>query len=245
MERKDLISSGRYNSEAGDMTCIYKIGMENMTGRKDTDLAGFGSSISLGNSSNEDSVSRSEVISIASSEDCNSEGSTPMLDYIHPVFKDDIRTSFEVEDSPIAFSPSRKALSVTSGIFSSPDIMIHNEIAPDSDEFNEFSPSHDISRHSSSPTKLRRARKVLTSRKSLESGSRWLNPYFASSSERPGVEALLSNHMTNHMTGSSNNRGAEVLGALENVTYTSPNNSEDDFSISTNCSAISTGGSPH
>ena len=127
--------------------------MENMTGRKDMDLAGFGSSISLGNSSNEDS--RSEVVSIASSEECNLEGSTPMLDFIHLVFKDDVWTSFEVEDSPIAFSPSRKALSVMSGIFSSPDIMIHNEITPDNDEFNEFSPSHDISHHSSSPTKLR------------------------------------------------------------------------------------------
>ena len=98
-------------------------------------------------------------------------------------------------------------------------------------------------------TKLRRARKVLTSRKSLDSGSRWLYPYFPSHGERFAGETSVMGHMTDHGIRSGiplGREAPEVLGALENVVYSSPDSGmHDDLSLSSNSDETSSRGEPH
>jgi hypothetical protein len=89
-------------------------------------------------------------------------------------------------------------------------------------------------------SKLRRASKVLTSRKSLDSGSRWLYPYF---------QAQIG-HVTDYSAQLAQFAGPgapEVLGALENVVYSSPDSGmhDDDLSLSSSSDDTSSRGENH
>ena len=87
-------------------------------------------------------------------------------------------------------------------------------------------------------SKLRRT-KVLTSRKSLDAGSRWLYPYFSTADDNP---MFGSHHMTGRGGSVRSGRGAhdapEILGTLENVVYSSPDSGVHDLSLSSNHSDI-------
>ena len=99
IDKRDFLNSSKFSSDYGvDATYVYRIDLESMTGRRDVETPALGSTTSLRHSLSDDSISRTDVVSIASSDDCTSEGST--LDFIHP--KDDyipvIHTSFEEDD---------------------------------------------------------------------------------------------------------------------------------------------------
>ena len=101
IDKKDFVSSNKFSDSVMESTYVYRIDMESMTGRRDNEMPALGSSASLRHSLSDDSISHTDVVSIVSSDDCTSDGST--LDFIHP--KDDdvpvVHTSFEEEDVPI------------------------------------------------------------------------------------------------------------------------------------------------
>ena len=106
MDKKDLVAAAKFSDSGMDMSYIYKIDMKSMTGRRPTGTAATGGSVSLRNSGSDDSISRTEVVSIVSSDDCTSDR---MLDFIHPMTKDEsptIQTSFDEDDVPLSFSAS-------------------------------------------------------------------------------------------------------------------------------------------
>ncbi len=104
-DKRDLTTSGRF-SEHEESTYIYKISLENMTGRRDFESSGtvLGSTASLRNSSSDESMSKTEGVSTISDEG-NSDGSAHRLDFIHPIVGDEevplIETSFQEEASPV------------------------------------------------------------------------------------------------------------------------------------------------
>lgn len=292
IDKRDLISSGRFSETGDDTMCIYRIGMENMTGRRDLEfVSDIGSSTSLRNSSSEESMSKTETVSMISDE-CCSEGSMHTLDYIHPINPDNtipmIHTSFE-EERPITMSTSSHGGSGVGGggsggrqkeqrevtsmeqfqdggrihcdtslrhtimesgsdgqlMESESVVRGHTEGEESTMRSNGFEDvnvppwqqAEPAGSQSPSRTKLRRARKVLTSRKSLDSGSRWLYPYFGSP-ERSAGDVPLLNHVTDHVAGRTmmySRDIPEILGMLENVVYSSPDSGmHDDLSLSSN-----------
>ncbi len=247
IDKKDLNSSGRYSTDSADTIFVYKISIENMTGRGLDSGSVMGSTMSLHNSSSEESVSKTEVISIISSEDGNSDGST--LDIIHPEVSDEdipsfTHTCFEGEESPVS-SPYRRGVS----------LIVNSERSSSLDEDEQARQRHHSSSHqhttvesnghyniydhitshqlsvngnaskssSLSPphsnSRLKRSRKVITGRKSLDAGSRWLNP-----SSKP--QSMINHRSSQVSRNRYPNDMPEILGMLENVVYSSPE-SED------------------
>ena len=324
-DKRDLTTSGRF-SESEEAIYIYKISMENMTGRRDFESSCTvpSSTTSLRNSSSDESVCKTEGISIISDEG-NSDGSAHRLDFIHPILGDEetplVETSFQEDSSPVnSLRRKGRVAHLTSSPRDSEEESPVNSLrrkgranlnpsprdSEDESPVNSlrrkvhnvhFSPSHspfhDVggipnlpagiekelnmfpTRHgsveshpSNTPTgsasgssiafqvepphknklsaahscsKLRR-RKVITSRKSLDAGSRWLYPYF-----NPADDRLSSDPMK---SGRGSHDTPEILGQLENVVYSSPDSGIHDLSLSSNYSDTSSnltggGGGPH
>ena len=81
--------------------------------------------------------------------------------------------------------------------------------------------------------RIRRARKVLTSRKSLDSGSRWLYPYFPSHDDGD-TSSGSCDHVTSYVAPDKDD-------LPENVVYSSPDSGvHGDFSLSSNYSDSAT-----
>lgn len=102
-----------------------------------------------------------------------------------------------------------------------------------SSQKNKVSAAHSCS-------KLRR-RKVITSRKSLDAGSRWLYPYFTPADDRLSGE-MMGGGPTR--SGMGTHDVPEVLGTLENVVYSSPDSGIHDLSLSSNYSETSSNVNP-
>lgn len=264
MDKKDLAISGRF-MESEELIYIYKISMENMTGRRELEVSEMGSSVSLQDSSSDESVCKMEALSVIS-DGCNSDNSMHRLDFIHPIIQDGdmptIRTSFQEECSPMtslsrkgfkshsyqgtgtSSSPSSSTSSASSGAYDGAGGE-HRKLAVH-DQVNASPPplAH-LNRSPVPQIKLRRARKVLTSRKSLDSGSRWLYPYSPSSDDRDA--SMMTNHVTRNTRPPKHVEDMpEILGLLENVVYDS--GVHEDLSLSSNYSSASsnwTGKDPH
>ena len=268
-DRRDL----KHTSSANEnLTYVYKISKENMTGRRDLDvgLGGrLGSSVSLRNSSgSEESISKAEV----ASDDCNSDGSvhSSRMDYIHPAFRDEevpmIRRSFQEEEEEedgergsLRNALLKKGHSNSMRLNSCSDSVSH-DASHASVNRSEICVKHKPLQgrsslpltqsavqvkvtlpHDSKQThhKLRRARKVLTSRKSLDSGSRWLYPYFPSHDDGD-TSSGSCDHVTSYVAPDKDDL-PEILGLLENVVYSSPDSGvHGDFSLSSNYSDSAT-----
>ena len=88
---------------------------------------------------------------------------------------------------------------------------------------------------------------MITSRKSLDAGSRWLYPYFTPADDRLSGEMMGGGPMRSG--GMGTHEVPEVLGTLENMVYSSPDSGIHDLSLSSNYSETSSnvngGGEPH
>lgn len=243
MDKKDLATSGKFTEE--EFTYIYKISLENMTGRRDLDLDyGLERSVSTHNSGYDESVCRSDVVSL----NCDEPSSNGRLDYIHPIFRDNdlpMRHQSFQEEGPRSFTSKQRrvnsahlasqvsdiSLTVSEYESSSPPsyVSMDTPSPPERVSFSESpkqSPAH----------KLKRASRVLTSRKSLDTGSRWLYPYFSSTDNRYVGDSSMMGLMVDSRSGGPNRFSEdvpEILGLLENVVYASADNGvHEDLSLS-------------
>lgn len=298
---RDLTSSNRYSD---DLSYIYKISMENMTGMRDPELDETESSMSFRNSSSDEESVRSEGVPVNFGER-SSNGGLNRFDFIHPVLPDDrpslMCRSFQEEkvpakrkvqlqrrcasysDADIASSnkgrsrlttvhslESNDETSLRVPVRSVPAPALHSPLMNRSMHMWTTPPGTDspplpprarwqntppvITTSVGSPPlpKLRRSRKVLTSRESLDSTSRWLHPSLSSPDERlMGEQVDQRGHRTTRVGGyaaqnfdrsTSDNgsaagymRSHEVLGQLENVVY-SDSGIHHDLSLSSNYS---------
>lgn len=231
IDKRDLMTSGKF-TEKEEMTHIYRISLENMTGRRDLDSTGLGSTVSLRNSSSDELAS-----------DGNSDGSTNRLDFIHPDEEMPVlQRSFQEEHSlnkegrdvhlghsnsfQISSSPDKNRYSNGSHPRRYPVEIRSGHPLPDSVRASApnltVSTTSNQSEKNISQSRLRRARKVITSRKSLDSGSKWLSPFFISPDGRgSSVSVTVDNDMDDM---------PEILGLLENVVYPSPATDTEDIS---------------
>ena len=252
VDKKDFVASGKLmasgkNSEGSTVNFIYKINMENMTGRKDLDTGLLEGSVSLQNSGSEESVSRTEFVFMIPSDSADDNS----LDYIYPVLEDEdvpmIKTSFEGDQESIVISsPYRRTLSDRVAQFTKDDLAHENNRYTDvGSERNklEIVSSGDLSRQTnssmfkpifssysspsipseSSPYQGGKFRsKVVTSRNSLETRSQWSNPYLPPPAKRDQGLPYHGNACGySRMDRCGNGDVTEVLGVLKKVVYSS------------------------
>lgn len=174
---------------------------------------------------------------------------TPQQQQQHPAGG----TPAEAADSPPPLPPRGIRHTPPPGVSSSPQ----PQTPPLSSAYDRLPIINTIG--SSPPlSKLRRSRKVLTSRQSLDTSSRWLHPSLSSPDGRhdyddqpvdhPTRQTGFAGHITAQECGQGSRAGyssspcygrglgpREVLGQLENVVYGSPDGSTlDDFLFSSN-----------